>query len=116
MVNKMKKVDLKCFDIDLATGEGLVKYNGKVITELPEYKEYLSGVVLNKIDSSKAAQAALEYQGAGWVQFVDQPFSGSAEVRDQVGTCFVNVVVNKKDINQAIIDTLNTLGPAYQKK
>ena len=84
--------------------------------ELPEYQEYLSGVVLNKIDSSKAAQAALEYQGAGWVQFVDQPFSGSAEVRDQVGTCFVNVVVNKKDINQAIIDTLNTLGPAYQKK
>ena len=83
---------------------------------LDSYIEYLSGIDLDKMDSAKAARAALEYQGAGWVQFVDQPFSGSAEVRDQVGTCFVNVVVNKKDINQAIIDTLNTLGPAYQKK
>jgi len=50
MVNKMKKVDLKCFDIDLATGEGLVKYNGKVIN-VPYFLPKEEGVV--EIDETR---------------------------------------------------------------
>ena len=83
--------------------------------ELDDYKSYLNGDMIDKVDSAKAAKVGLEYLNEGWKMFTDEPFYGSAEVRETVGSAFVNVVVNKKDVDQMIKQALNELGPSYQK-
>lgn len=83
--------------------------------ELDSYKDYLENPPLDKVNNVKAARVGLDYLEEGYVFFVDKPFVGSAEIRDEVGALFTKVVVNKEDIAQSIKDSLNTLGPAYRK-
>ena len=80
------------------------------------YSEYLENPSLDKIYFSQSANVALSYLENEYTFFVDDPFVGSAEVRDAVGTLFSNIIVNKKDINSSIQNTLNELGPSYQRK
>ena len=84
--------------------------------DLEKYQKYLNYQIISSINGAKAANIGLQYQEQGWIQFTDAPFAGSAAVRDQVGTTFVNVIVNKKDPAKALEDAINTLGPSFQKK
>ncbi len=84
--------------------------------ETEAYSEYLTNPPLEKIYNSQSASVALTYLESGYTFFVDDPFVGSSEVRDAVGTLFSNIIVNKKDIATSIQNTLNELGPSYQKQ
>lgn len=82
--------------------------------ETDAYKDYLANPPLDKINHSMAANVGLQYRNT-YTFFVDPAFVGSSEIRDAVGSMYSAIIVNKKDINQAITDTLNELGPKYQK-
>ena len=83
--------------------------------ETAAYSEYLVNPPLDKIYASQSANVALTYLENGYVFFVDEPFVGSSAVRDAVGTLFSNIIVNKKDIESSIKNTLDELGPSYQR-
>ncbi|MDD3171277.1 MAG: extracellular solute-binding protein [Bacilli bacterium] len=82
--------------------------------ETAAYKEYLENPPVDKINHSMAANVGLQYRNT-YTFFVDPAFVGSSEIRDAVGSMYSAIIVNKKDISQAIKDTLNELGPKYQK-
>lgn len=82
--------------------------------ETTAYKEYLTNPPLDKINHSMSANVGLQYRNT-YNFFVDDAFVGSSAIRDAVGSMFSAVIVNKKDITEAIQDTLNELGPKYQK-
>lgn len=83
--------------------------------QLPEYQDYLQNPPVGKENSVKSAQCGLAYLENGYTFFVDEPFVGSSEIRDEVGSLFTNVVVNEEDVAAAIKETLSILGPAYRK-
>ena len=80
-----------------------------------KYQEFLNYPSIDDISYSQSAKVALSYLDEGYKFFFDPAFVGSAEVRDNVGTLFSNVIVSKKDIDTAIKDTLSKLGKAYQR-
>ena len=77
---------------------------------LDSYIEYLSGIDFYKMNSAKAARAALEYQGDGWIQFSEKPYIGIDDVLKEGEKCFIEIVVNKKNINDSINKALYNLG------
>ena len=83
--------------------------------ETESYKEFLNEPSIDDTDYSNSANVALTYLKEGYKFFFDPAFVGSAEVRDNVGTLMSNVIVQNKNINQAIDDVLSKLGPAYQR-
>ncbi|HKM29208.1 MAG TPA: extracellular solute-binding protein [Bacilli bacterium] len=82
--------------------------------ETVAYKAFLATPPVDKIYPSMAANIGLQYRDT-YNFFVDDAFVGSSAIRDAVGSMFSAVIVNKKDITKAIQDTLNELGPKYQK-
>ena len=82
--------------------------------ETAAYQDYLTNPPVDKINHSMSANVGLQYRNT-YNFFVDVAFVGSSAIRDAVGSMFSAIIVNKKDITKAIQDTLNELGPKYQK-
>lgn len=86
--------------------------------ETDTYKAFLANTDYEanlKYYFSRSAAAGLSYTEKGYTLFVDPAFNGSSTIRDEVGTLFTKVIVNGTDITTAIKESLNTLGPSYQK-
>jgi multiple sugar transport system substrate-binding protein len=77
-----------------------------------EYAEYLTNPTDDKKDYSKAANVALyDYIENEYIFFVDDAFVGSAEIRNEAGAIFDDIIVNGKNIQDRIDQAYNTLKP-----
>lgn len=75
--------------------------------DLDEYVEFLENPAPADAAFSLVHNATKEYSENGWNYFVDPAWSGSSAVRKEVGTAVVEILVNKKDVQQAFNDARN---------
>lgn len=78
--------------------------------QLDEYKTFLQSPAPGDVPTSKVHNAAGQYSKDGWNYFVDAAWSGSSQVREEVGTAVVQILVNKADVQQAFTDAKNRYG------
>lgn len=87
--------------------------------ETEEYKAYLANTSIitnpSKYYFSLSANVSITYR-ENFTMFVDPAFVGSATIRDEVGSLFSKIIVNKAEISATIEETLSSLGPKFQKK
>ena len=51
-----------------------------------------------------------------YTMFVDDAFVGSSTIREEVGTAFSKMIVQKTDVRTTLEETMNTIGPKYWEK
>lgn len=74
--------------------------------EEQEYLDFLDSPVI----AAKVHKATSEYSKNGWNYFVDAAWAGSADVRTECETTMAQILVDKKEISQALAEAIARIG------
>lgn len=79
------------------------------------YKNWINEDINLSYHYARSAAVSIQYRDY-FNMFVDDAFVGSSTIRDQVGTTFSKIIVQKANIKSALEEAMNTIGPKYWKK
>ncbi len=89
------------YNPEIAEGESEINDKAKV------YYDFLTTPTIEQIAKSKVAQVIQSYKELGYVYYVDPAWSGSADVRVEVGVAMEQIVIDKLAIQTALTDAKN---------
>ena len=80
-----------------------------------EYKDWTDPEINLAYYFALSAKTAIAYRES-YNMFVDDAFTGSSTIRDEVGTAFSKIIVQNASVAQTLEDSMNTIGPKYWAK
>lgn len=89
------------YDPAIAEGVNLSNDQAKV------YHDFLETPTIEQIAKSRVARVIKQYKDLGYTYYVDPAWSGSADVRLEVGLALVQILIDKIAIAQALTDAKN---------
>lgn len=89
------------YDAEIAEGVSEINDQAKV------YYDFLNTPTIEQIAKSKVAQVIKTYKDLGYTYYVDPAWSGSADVRLEVGIAMVQILIDKIAIETALTDAKN---------